>query len=104
MLRAGAAALALVVASAVAACGDGAPAVSGVVVDVEGDITTVERFVLRLADGTDQELAPAPGVTFHNGAAIGHLRDHLRSGEPVVVQYEVLDDGTWVALRVEDGS
>lgn len=104
MLRARAAALTLVAASAVAACGGGGSAVTGVVVDVEGDITTVERFVLRLADGTDQEIAPAPGVTFHDGAAIGHLRDHLRTGEPVVVMYEVLDDGTWVALRVDDGS
>lgn len=86
----------------VLACGGGGDTVTGVVVDVTGDITTVERFVMRLPDGTDRELQPAPGITFHGGAAIGHLIDHLRSGEPVEIRYEQLDDGTWVALEVAD--
>ncbi len=85
------------------ACGGGTDTVAGVVVDVTGDITTVERFVLRLPNGTDQQLTPAPGITFHDGAAIGHLRDHLRSGQSIVVEYEVLEDGTWIALSVDDG-
>lgn len=77
--------------------------VRGVVVDVTGDITSVEEFVLRLGDGSDQRLVTAPGITFHDGAAIGHLRDHLRSGQEIVIDYEILDDGTWLALSVDDG-
>jgi hypothetical protein len=88
---------------AIAACGTTGQEVSGVVVEVTGDITTVEQFVLRLPDGTDQAFVPAPGITFHSGAAIGHLRDHMRSGQAIVIDYEILDDGTWVARHVDDG-
>ncbi len=75
---------------------------TGVVIDMMGDLTTVEEFVVRLPDGTDQVIEPAPGVRFHGGASIGHLRDHLRSGAPVVIYYETLDDGRWIALEVDD--
>jgi hypothetical protein len=85
-----------------AACGSDTPSVAGVVIDVTGDITTVEEFVLRLPDGSDQTFVPAPGITFHSGASIGHLRDHMRSGQTIVIGYEILDDGTWVALNVDD--
>ncbi len=77
---------------------------TGVVIDLEGDLTTVSSFVLRLPDGSDQEVVPAPGIRFHGNSAISHLRDHLRSGEPVRIEYEVLDDGSWVAGVVEDAS
>jgi hypothetical protein len=94
---------AAVLVLALAACGgDSGDVVTGVVVELDGGITSVDRFVLRFADGTEQELEPAPGIIFHDGAPIGHLGDHLRSGVPVRVDYEVLDDGTWVALSVED--
>jgi hypothetical protein len=92
----------VVLATTLAACGAGNATLRGVVIDVSGDITTVQDFTLRLPDGTDQRLVPAPGITFHGGAAIGHLRDHLRSGQEIVIEYEVLDDGTWVAVSVED--
>ncbi len=94
--------LALALLVAVTACGGDNDAVSGVVIDVAGDITTVEEFVLRLPDGSDRTFVPAPGITFHSGAAIGHLRDHMRSGQAIVIDYEILDDGTWVALNVDD--
>ncbi len=77
---------------------------TGVVVDVVGDLTSVESFVLRLPDGTDRRLVPAATVTSHDGGAIGHLRDHLRNGEPVRVRYEIAADGTWIARDVEDAS
>ncbi len=84
-------------------CGGGdRDVVTGVVVDVTGDLTDVERFVVRLPDGTERVFATAPGVRFHDGGSIGHLRDHLRSAVPVAIRYEVLDDGTWVALEVDD--
>ena len=83
--------------------GDGGT-VTAVVVDVTGDLTTVEQFVVRLPDGTDQVIQPAPGIRFHGDAAITHIRDHLRSGAPVRISYDVLDDGTWIAREVEDAA
>lgn len=102
MRRVRVAATALALAALLGSCGSSNETISGVVVDVTGGITTVEEFVLRLSDGTDQAMVPAPGITFHDGAAIGHLRDHLRSGQTIVIEYEILDDGTWVALDVDD--
>ena len=88
---------------AVAACsgGDG-DSVRGVVIDVQGDITTVDSFTLRLPDGTDRVFEPADGVLFHGSAPIGHIRDHLRNGEPIDVRFRVLDDGTSIAFAVSD--
>lgn len=94
--------LALLAAALLPACGGDGDEVTAVVVEVDGDLTSVDRFVVRLPDGTDQPLVPAPGIRFHGDASITHVRDHLRSGEPVVIVYEVLDDGTWVALEVRD--
>lgn len=88
--------------SVAGACATANLEVEGVVIDVVGDIATIESFVLRLPDGADRMLVPAPGILFHGDAALGHIRDHLRSGEPISVAYEVLDDGTWVALEVTD--
>jgi hypothetical protein len=75
---------------------------TGVVVDVTGDITTVERFAIQTADGERLELLVAPGVVFGNGAPVGHLSEHLQTGEPVVVRYEVLDDGSRVVQELDD--
>ena len=87
----------------VAACsGSDGGSVRGVVIDVQGDITTVESFTLRLSDGTDKVFEPAAGVLFHGSAPIGHIRDHLRNGEPIDVRFRVLDDGTSIALEVSD--
>lgn len=87
----------------VAACSGGDDdSVRGVVIDVQGDIITVESFTLRLPDGTDRVFEPAAGVLFHGTAPIGHIRDHLRTGEPVDVRFMVLDDGTSIALKVGD--
>ena len=99
-------AFAAVVAAALAlgACsGTDDTTATGVVVDVVGDLTTVESFTLRLPDGTDSTFVPAAGVLFHGTGNLSHLRDHLRSGEPVEVRYEELDDGTLSALQVDDG-
>ncbi len=91
-----------VVVLATACSGTASAEVTGVVTDVVGDLTSVDAFTLRLTDGTDRTFEPAPGVLFHDSAPIGHLRDHLRSGEPVTVRYRVLDDGTVIALEVGD--
>lgn len=78
--------------------------VSGVVIDVTGDLTTVDAFIVRLPDGTNQVFEPAPGLRFDGTAPVSHLRDHLRSAAPITIRYEVLDDGTRIALEVSDDS
>ena len=88
---------------ALSGCSDGRQTVEGVVIEVEGGIAEVEGFLLRLPDGTDLRLQPADEVLFHDSAPIGHLRDHLRSGQPVAVEYEVLADGSAVAYSITDG-
>lgn len=96
--------VALIVVSLIVACGDGGgrETARGVVIEVEGGITEVDGFLLRLEDGSVLRLRPAEGVLFHDSAPIGHIRDHLRSGEPVEVEYEVLEDGSAVAYSVTD--
>ena len=89
----------LVVSSA---CSDGRQTAHGIVVEVEGTITEVEGFLLRLSDGETVRLRPADGVLFHDNAPIGHIRDHLRSGETIEVEFEVLDDGSAVAYEIRD--
>jgi len=97
---------AIVIATLLVGCGGtGANrTTTGVVIDVTGDLATVDDFVVRLPDGADQTIEPAPGIGFGADTAIGHLRDHLRSGAPVRIEYEVLDDGRWVALSIEDAA
>jgi hypothetical protein len=75
---------------------------TGVVVDVIGDIVTVERFAIQTAAGDLLELEVAPGVVFTDGAPIGHLSEHLQTGAPVAVRYEVLDDGSRVVVEIND--
>jgi hypothetical protein len=85
-----------------AACSDGRQTARGIVIEVEGTITEIEGFLLRLPDGATIRLRPADGVLFHDNAPIGHIRDHLRSGETIEVEYEVLDDGSAVAYQITD--
>ncbi|MDQ3782251.1 MAG: hypothetical protein M3349_04845 [Actinomycetota bacterium] len=95
---------ALVAVTAVVGCsGTSIEEVTGVVVDVTGDITTVDRFVVQTGDGERLEFQVAPGVTFANGAPIGHLTEHVQTGEPVEIRYEVLDDGSRVVRAIADG-
>ena len=80
--------------------GDGA-VVEGVVVDVQGDLSTVDAFVLVTAEGDRLTFVPAREATFHGGAPLTHLDDHLRSGAPIAVTYRD-QDGTLVATEVDD--
>jgi len=86
------------------ACGSGTEDVTGIVVEVEGDLTSVSRFVLVVPDGERLTFVPSPGILFHDRAPISHLQDHLRSGEAVTVVFETLDDGSLVAIEVYDPS
>lgn len=94
--------LAIVVTLFGGACGGGDSVVEGVVVGVDGDLSGVEAFSIRTAGGDVFVFVPAPGIRFHDEAPLSHLTDHLISGELIEIEYETLDDGTLVALRVED--
>lgn len=92
-------AAALLAAALVTACAGGS-SVTGIVVEVDGTISNVRSFVLRTTEGEELTFVPAAGIDF-NDAPLSHLRDHLRSGEPVRVDYEERD-GALIAERVTD--
>lgn len=71
---------------------------TGIVIAVDGDLTTVRSFEV-LSDGERLVFEPSPEGEF--AFPLAHLRDHLRSGEPIAVEYEVVD-GVLVAMRVSD--
>lgn len=71
---------------------------TGIVTAVDGDLTRVESFEV-LSNGDRWVFEPAPDGEF--AFPLPHLRDHLRSGEPIDVEYEVVD-GVLMATRVSD--
>ena len=87
MRRTAAAVLGL--ALAVAACGnpgEGQETVRGVVLKVNGDLTSVESFVLRTDDGKVLEVVPATDGDFR--FPLPHLHAHRRTLEPVLVELD----------------
>lgn len=96
---------ALLLAAALVGCQTGLPpeplSVSGVVTAVDGpSVAEVDGFTLRTADG--QTLAFAvETLTLDGGKPAPHLREHLLSGAPVTVWYQVEGDRL-VALRYDD--
>lgn len=71
----------------------------GVVVEVVGELTTIESFTI-LVDGNRQTFE----ITGDGDYAFppGHLRDHQRSGDPVLVAWEQ-QGNTRVAVSIDDG-
>ena len=87
----------------VASCGADEDRVTGVVVEVEGDLVSVASFVVVALDGGRLTFRPGPGlVTFEHGAPLPHLTEHLRTGDPIRVTYRSANDGSLVASMVED--
>jgi plastocyanin len=66
-------------------------AASGIVVDVEGSLTQVDRFDLRLPDGRVLALEPPPGILEELGFSSSHLREHMTLSQPITVTYVVQD-------------
>ena len=71
---------------------------TGIVTTVDGDLTTVRSFEV-LSGGERFVFEPAPDGDF--AFPLSHLRDHLRTGEPVAVEYERID-GVLMATLVTD--
>lgn len=80
-------------------CSQGGDTVRGIVISVEGGLSQITSFEVR-ADGETLLLEPAPDGDFD--FPLAHLRDHLRTGDPVVVGYEV-SEGRNLATSVADG-
>ena len=74
--------------------------VVGVISEVSGDITSVTGFVVLSDDATSHQFTPTPGLVFMGGP-LTHLRDHIISGERVVVSFERGDDGALIAVAID---
>lgn len=96
MRRLGASILAVLV---LASCTSTSPnEATGIVVDVQGELEQVEEFTV-LVDGERMVFQPAADGDY--AFPLGHLRDHLRSGEPVTVRWEE-DGDSQVATFIDD--
>lgn len=71
---------------------------TGIVIGVDGDLTDVRTFEV-LSDGDRFVFEPSPDGDY--AFPLSHLRDHLRSGEPVAVEYEDVE-GVLTAMRIND--
>ena len=74
---------------------------SGVVSEVNGDLTTVTGFVVLDEDGSSHRFTPVDGLLFEGGP-LTHLREHVVTGQRVVVTFEVGAEGELIAIHVED--
>ena len=90
--------LAVAAALVVAFLPSGSGHLTGLVTAVDGDLTTVRSFEV-LSDGDRFSFRPAPEGDF--AFPLGHLRDHLRTGEPIDVEYEEVE-GSLIAHRITD--
>jgi hypothetical protein len=75
--------------------------VVGVVIAVDGSLSGIDSFTIRVDDGTDVTFVPEDGALFDSGP-FSHIRDHLTSGTPIRVDYVMLDDGSNLALSAGD--
>jgi hypothetical protein len=96
-----------VLALALAACAGGDQRVTGTVVSVEGDLTSVSGFTVQTDSGPvifvpDADLRGFLDEDGEVAAPLTHLWDHLRDGYPVRVTFRVEGDIN-VALIIEDG-
>lgn len=97
-----AAALGLV---SIALAGCAPPAASGtatgVVVEVDGGLTSVDSFTITTALRDRMTFVPAPDGDF--AFPLPHLQAHLRSGDPIVVDWEREDDVLWAVFLDDAG-
>ncbi|MFP3914088.1 MAG: hypothetical protein ACLFWM_04375 [Actinomycetota bacterium] len=85
---------------AVGACASsGENEATGIVVGVEGELEDVEGFTV-LVDGEQMEFETIPEGDY--AFPLGHLQDHLRSGEPVLIRWEEQGDSL-IATFIADG-
>lgn len=83
-----------------AACTQTAGTAVGVVTAVDGTLSEVSSFTV-LSTGSELKFLPIEGVEYD--FPLVHLQEHLRTGEPVVVGWELGDDNNRYATSLADG-
>lgn len=74
---------------------------TGIVVAVDGDsLASITGVTVRQSDGAVVQFEIGR-LDLNNGLPAAHLREHLASGVPIVVEF-VVEDGRNVALRYND--
>ena len=74
--------------------------VEGVVVAVDGDLTTVRSFEVLTTEGDRLHFEPDPFGDF--AFPLPHLGSHMRSLDPIRVEYRTTDEGVLLAVGIED--
>ena len=101
MRRVGPAVAAALFALAIA-CGAPDPTATGIVIAVDGpNVAEVDAFTLRTSEGVVLEFTVTELSLTGGGKAAPHLREHMASGAPIVVEYRA-DGGRLLALRYTD--
>ena len=75
--------------------------VIGIVTEVTGDLTSIESFVVIDGSGDSFKFVPGEGLTVAGGP-VSHLRDHVVSGEQVMVLFHSGAQGELIADDVQD--
>jgi len=78
--------------------------VTGVVIAVEGNLTGIDSFVIRLPDGSDLTLIPTDDLLFDGVGPLSHVRDHLVSGNPIYVTYLTSSEGQPIVHAIGDAA
>lgn len=89
----------VVTAASLVACTQSSGTVRGVVTSVEGTLEEVTSFMV-LVEGTELEFVPVADGDYDFPPS--HLREHQRTGEPVLVGWE-LTGSVRYALSLADG-
>jgi hypothetical protein len=89
----------LAVTLSLVSCAQTSGTARGVVTSVEGTLEEVTSFVV-LVEGSELEFAPVPNGDYV--FPLSHLREHQRTGEPVLVGWEIAGSVRY-ALTLADG-
>lgn len=84
---------------ALIACSQTSGTARGVVTSVEGNLENVTEFVV-LVEGSELEFIPT--IEGDYDFPLSHLREHQRTGEPVLVGWEIVGSVRY-ALTLADG-
>jgi hypothetical protein len=89
----------VLLAVALIACNQDSGTVRGIVTAVDGGLDDVTSFVV-LVEGDPLEFTPSPQGDYD--FPLSHLREHQRTGEPVLVGWELVGSVRY-ALTLADG-
>lgn len=88
-----------VMVALVASCAQTSGTVVGPVIKVDGSLVDVTGFTI-LGGGVELDFVPIEGRSYD--FPLAHLQEHLRTGEEVVVEWELRNDLRY-ALSIKDG-